>query len=76
MSAVAAPAPSTLLQNGVVLLHTEGVAERLYEHSVSVEKKICYCAALHTVSQTIIKSQKKLPRFATNFLRYKWDGPN
>ena len=39
MPAVAAPAPSTLLQNGVVLLHTEGVAERLYEHSVSVEKK-------------------------------------
>ena len=57
MSAVAAPAPSTLLQNGVVLLHTEGVAERLYEHSVSVEKNICYCAQHNTLKLRICNAQ-------------------
>ena len=28
------------------------------------------------VFQILESLKKKLPRFATNFLRYKWDGPN
>ena len=38
------------------------------------DEHICTLYTVFRILENLKK--KKLPRFATNFLRYKWDGPN